>query len=411
MSKAIEVARNDFRAITQNQKGDNPLVYLDSSASALKPKQVIESMFQFYQYDYANIHRGLYDLSARASCAYEEVREIAAEFIGAQSAKEIIFVRNGTEGFNLLASCLGKDYIKPNTQIIVTDLEHHANLVPWQIVAKQKNANVVSIPLLDTGDLNIEAYKDLLKAPTSLVCFSAVSNVLGTVTPAKEIISLAHDAGALTVVDAAQLAPHLPINVQDLDCDFLSISGHKCYGPTGASFIYGKYDLLDKLPPYQTGGGMIEEVAITQSTYAPVPQRFEAGTPAIAEVIGLGVALQYMLQLGMEAIHQYEQQILVYLINALKALPYMTIVGDPKIRVGLVSFNIADVHPHDVASLLNEENIAVRAGHHCAMPLHKALNVSATVRASLGIYNNIDDIDRLILGIKKIAKLFGVCHG
>jgi len=407
MNAQVSDARKDFPAILNNQK-EHPLSYLDSGASALKPNQVIDSMSEFYRNDYANIHRGLYDLSARSSEAYEKVRGIAANFINAASAKEIIFVRNGTEGFNLLSSCLAQDFIKPKTQIIITEMEHHANLVPWQIAAKANDAILVSIPLLDSGDLDLEFYSELLKNPTSLVSFTAVSNVLGTVNPIKEMISLAHKAGALTIVDAAQMAPHIPIDVQALDCDFLSLSGHKCYGPTGASFIYGKLDLLNQLPPYQTGGAMIETVTLDNSTYAPVPERFEAGTPAITEVFGLGVALTYMMNYGIDNIFQYEHALLDYLVSQLKELRYINILGDPKFRSGLVSFNITDIHPHDVASLLNEDNIAVRAGFHCAMPLHAKLGIAASVRASIGIYNNKGDIDQLIHGIKKIAKLFEV---
>jgi cysteine desulfurase/selenocysteine lyase len=407
MQKAIMEARQDFPAISHNGK-DYPLVYLDSGASALKPNQVINAVSRFYQFDYANIHRGLYDLSAKASASYEQVRDIAAKFIRAQSPREVVFVRNGTEGFNLLASCLSKDFIKPGSQIIVTDMEHHANLVPWQIAAKDKGVTIVSIPLLATGDLDLEVYKHLLEKDTSLVCFTAVSNVLGTVNPTKEIIEMAHNAGALTVVDAAQMAPHMPIDVQELNCDFLSISGHKCYAPTGASFIYGKLDLLEQLPPYQTGGGMIEEVAIDSATYTVVPQKFEAGTPAIAEVVGLGEALKYITAFGLENIYAHEYQLLNYMVERLTQLPYISLLGHPTHRTALISFNIADIHPHDVASLLNEDNIAVRAGHHCAMPLHKKLGVAASVRASLGIYNNKDDIDRLIKAIIKIAQLFGV---
>jgi cysteine desulfurase/selenocysteine lyase len=410
MTKPVQNARHDFPTIMENQS-DLPLTYLDSAASSLKPNQVINAVADFYKHDYANIHRGLYDLSAKASEAFEQVRKTAATFIHAASEREIVFVRNGTEGFNLLASCLAKSHIKPSTQIIVTYMEHHANLVPWQVAAKQCNAQLVSIPLLASGDLDLKTYKQLLTKPTSLVCFTAVSNVLGTVNPVKEIVELAHQAGALTVVDAAQLAPHMPMDVQAFKCDFLSISGHKCYGPTGASFIYGKLSLLEQLPPYQTGGGMIEVVEIEQSTYAPVPQRFEAGTPAIAEVVGLGVALNYMMSFGMQAIYDYEHALLIKMEGALKALPYISIIGEPTHRTGLISFNIADIHPHDVASLLNEENVAVRAGHHCAMPLHMKLNVAASVRASLGIYNNEQDIERLIVAIEKIAKLFGVIDG
>lgn len=410
MVKQVQDARKDFPSIVENHS-EHPLTYLDSAASSLKPIQVIDTVADFYKHNYANIHRGLYDLSAKASEAFEQGRQTAARFINASSEREIVFVRNGTEGFNLLANCLTANHIKPNTQIIVTDMEHHANLVPWQVAAKHCGAQIVSVPLLASGDLDLEAFKQLLTKPTSLVCFTAVSNVLGTVNPVKEMGELAHQAGALTVVDAAQLAPHMPMDVQVFDCDFLSISGHKCYGPTGASFIYGKLHLLEQLPPYQTGGGMIEVVEIEQSTYASVPQRFEAGTPAIAEVVGLGKALDYMMSFGMQAIYDYEHALLQKMEKALRALPYISILGEPAHRTGLVSFNIADIHPHDVASLLNEENVAVRAGHHCAMPLHMKLHVAASVRASLGIYNNEQDIERLITAIEKIAKLFGVIDG
>jgi cysteine desulfurase/selenocysteine lyase len=407
MLNPIHKARLDFPALN-GASHDYPFTYLDSAASALKPQSVIQSMADFYAHDYANIHRGLYDLSAKASKHYEAVREAAAKFIHARSSKEIIFVRNGTEGFNLLASCLSKNIIKAGSQIIVTEMEHHANLVPWQVVAKDCGAQIVSIPLLPSGDLDILAYQHLLKNKTSLVCFTAVSNVLGCLNPIKKIIEMAHGAGALTVVDAAQMAPHMGIDVQDLDCDFLSLSGHKCYGPSGASFLYGQLHLLESMPPYQTGGGMIEEVFIDHSSYAPVPQKFEAGTPAIAEVVGLGEAIHYIQSYGLDQIELYEQTLLNNLLRQLQSRSYITILGEPEYRMGLVAFTLQDIHPHDVASLLNEENIAVRAGHHCAMPLHRALKVPASVRASLGIYNDANDIDRLMIGLDKVAQLFGV---
>jgi cysteine desulfurase/selenocysteine lyase len=407
MQRDIEQAKHDFPALKQHSSA-HPFTYLDSAASALKPHSVIQTLSNFYSHDYANIHRGLYDLSANASKQYESVREIAAHFIHARSSKEIIFVRNGTEGLNVLASCLSKNVIQAGSQIIVTDMEHHANLVPWQVAAYEKGATITSIPLLPNGDLDLLAYKKLLEKKTSLVCFTAVSNVLGTVNPVKEIIELAHGVGALTIVDAAQMAPHSAIDVQAMDCDFLSLSGHKSYGPTGASIMYGKLHLLESMPPYQTGGGMIEEVFIDHSTYAPVPQKFEAGTPAIAEVVGLGEAIHYIQSYGLDQIERYEQALLNNLLRQLQSRSYISILGDPHHRMGLVSFTLQDIHPHDVASLLNEENIAVRAGHHCAMPLHRALNVPASVRASLGIYNDANDIDRLMIGLDKVAQLFGV---
>jgi cysteine desulfurase/selenocysteine lyase len=401
--------RKDFPALQHNQKADQSLAYLDTAASALKPEMVIESQAAFYRKDYANIHRGLYDLSGRASDAYEKVRQIAADFIHAASAKEIIFTRNGTEGFNLLASCLLGNKIQAGSEIILNPMEHHANLVPWQVACEKIGATLKFIPLTESGDLDIDAYAELLSDKTAVVSVTAVSNVLGTVNPIKKIIALAREkSNAYVAVDAAQAAPHQIIDVQDWDCDFLSISGHKCYGPSGASFLFGKERILEALPPYQTGGGMIYEVFLDRSTYAPIPGRFEAGTPAIAEVVALGAALLYLKEIGMTKIHAYEQKLLQQLEDALRALPFISVAGVPKERAALVSFNITDVHPHDVASLLNDNNVAVRAGHHCTMPLHKELGLAATVRASLGLYNNSDDILALIKALKKVAKLFGV---
>ena len=351
----------------------------------------------------------MYDLSGRASDAYENVRKIATEFINAQSPKEIIFTRNGTEGFNLLASCLLGHKIKAGSEIILNSMEHHANLVPWQVACEKIGAILKFVPLTESGDLDLDAYANLLSEKTALVSVTAVSNVLGTVNPIKDMTALARDkSNAYVVVDAAQAAPHQAIDVQDWDCDFLSISGHKCYGPSGASFLYGKEAILESLPPYQTGGGMIYEVYLDHSTYAPIPGRFEAGTPAIAEVVALGAALLYLKDIGMEKVHAYEQSLLQQLEQALRALPFISIVGKPKQRAALVSFNIKDVHPHDVASLLNDHNVAVRAGHHCTMPLHKELGLAATVRASLGLYNNSEDIQALVGALSKVAKLFGV---
>ncbi len=399
--------KKDF-PILNHEKNGKPLVFLDSGASSEKPQCVIDAIDHLYQQQYANIHRGIYDFSECTTAAYEAVRGKVAQFINAPCAEDIVFVRNTTEGINLVAYCLGQFYFKPGDEIIISEMEHHANIVPWQVVCKQTGAVLKVVNITDDGELDMDHFHQLLTDKTKLVALAHVSNVLGTVNPVKDIIKLSHDREVPVLLDGAQAVPHMPVDIHDLEADFYIFSGHKCYGPTGASALYISDYWMDQLPPYQTGGGMIAEVTFDKSTYLSGPHRFEAGTPDIGGVIGLGAAVDYLLQADMNKVEQHEQDLLKYALEQLGNVEGMTIYGQAKHRVGAIAFTLADVHAHDIGTILNDDNIAVRAGHHCAMPLHKRLGVAATVRASLGIYNDKNDIDCLVKGLSHVKQLFGV---
>jgi cysteine desulfurase / selenocysteine lyase len=384
------------------------LVYLDSAASSQKPQMVTDAITDFYTKDYANIHRGIYDLSEKATAQYEEVRGKVKDFIKARSPKEIIFTSGTTESINLVAQSYARKHLKNGDEIIVTAMEHHANLVPWQVVAKQTGAKLRIWDITDDGTLDSKELNKLLNRQTKLLAITHVSNVLGVINDLKWITQKAHAVNAKVIVDAAQSVPHMGIDVEYLDCDFLAFSTHKMLGPTGVGVLYAKERHLEEMDPWLYGGDMIREVTLTKSTWNDAPWRFEAGTPNIAGVIGLGAAIDYLKNIGMNNIRTHEQYLIQKAIESLGSLPYITIYGPKDIqkRSGVLSFSIDGVHPHDIAQILDEDEIAIRVGHHCAMPLTKRLGVAATARASFYLYNTDEDIERLVNGLEKVYKVF-----
>ncbi len=398
--------KNDFPIFSQLING-KPLIYLDSAATAQKPLTVIDALTEYYQCYNANVHRGVYALSSRATEAYEKTREMIKNFIHAEDAKQIIFTKGATESINLVAESFGQLMIKEGDEIIVSEMEHHANIIPWQMLCKKSGAKLKIIPVQDDGTLNIESFVQLLNSKTKLVALTHVSHVLGTINPIKEMIQIAHTKEIAVLIDGAQAIAHLPVNVQDLDCDFYIFSGHKLYGPTGVGILYGKAKWLEKMPPYQTGGQMIKHVSFNYTEFADSPHKFEAGTPPIAQAIGLGKAIEYINHIGFAAIRAHENQLTGYLYERLQSLPNIRVLGSAKSRIGLFSFVMNNIHAHDIATILDTEGIAVRAGHHCAMPLMERFNVPASVRISLGLYNDNADIDHLIEALKKSILLLG----
>jgi len=394
-------ARKDFPILQAEG-----FVFLDSAASAQKPQCVIDEISNCYSRDYANIHRGVYELSARATANFEAVRASAQRFIGAAEAREIIFVRNATEALNLIASTYGRRNVGPGDEVLLTEMEHHSNIVPWQMLCEEKGAVLKVAPMDDRGALIMEEFEKRLGARTKIVAVAHISNALGTVNPVAEITRLAHEHGAAVVIDGAQAAPHHRIDVTELDCDFYAFSSHKVFGPTGVGVLYGKAALLEAMPPYQGGGSMIESVRFEKTTYAEIPQRFEAGTPDIAGVAGFGAALAYVNGLGIDAIESHERELLDYATDALAEFPGLRLIGTAPHRAALVSFTLEGVHPHDVGSILDHEGIAVRTGHHCAQPVMEHFGVPATVRASLALYNTREDIDALIRALHVVRELF-----
>jgi cysteine desulfurase/selenocysteine lyase len=397
--------KNDFPILEQTNRG-RPLIYLDSSATSQKPQPVIAAMQHYYQKDNANIHRGIYELSERSTQNYEQTRAVVKDFINARNTHEIIFVRGATEGINLVAQAYGRQFLKAGDEVIISTMEHHSNIVPWQLLSAQNGIEIRVIPIFDNGEIDLEAYQKLFTPRTKFVAVSHASNVLGTINPIKIMADIAHKHDVPILVDGAQALPHIPVDVQALDCDFYVFSGHKAYGPTGIGVLYGKSELLNSMPPYQGGGDMIERVSFTKTTYNKPPFRFEAGTPNIAGVIGLRAALDYLKTIGMSEIAAHEQQLLRYANQQLADFPGLTILGTAKEKLGVISFVLSDVHPHDIATVLDHEGIAVRAGHHCAMPLIERLHVPATVRASFGLYNTESDVDALVAGLHEVKRLF-----
>lgn len=384
------------------------LVYLDSAATSQKPLEVIEAVRRFYAENNANIHRGIHILSEQATELYEAARDKVRHFIHARSLKEIVFVRGTTEAINLVAQGL-RTSLRPGDEIVVSTLEHHSNIVPWQMVCEETGAKLKVIPINDRGELLLDVYEQLLNAQTRLVAITHVSNALGTINPVKSMIATAHQRGIPVLVDGAQAVPHMRIDVQDLDCDYYAFSGHKMYGPTGIGVLYGKESRLEALPPYQGGGDMIKMVTFEKTLYNDLPYRFEAGTPNIAGTVGLGAAIDYLEGIDFAAATLYEQELLDYATKALTHIPGLTLVGTASQKSGILSFVLDHVHPHDVGTVLDLEGIAIRTGHHCAMPLMQRLNLSATARASLAFYNTEEDIDHLVEGLKKVREVFGVC--
>lgn len=406
LSHEQNLLRADFPILNQHIH-HQPLIYLDSAATTQKPRCVIDALTHYYTYDNANIHRGVHTLSDRATTAYELARQSVKNFIGAQDAREIIFVRGATEAINLVAQSFVQPRLHPGDEIIISLLEHHANWVPWQRLCQQTGAVLRIISLDEGGDLDLAHYQRLLSPKTKMLAISHVSNALGTVNPVRDMIRLAREQHIPVLIDGAQAVQHFPIDVQALDCDFYVFSGHKCYGPTGIGVLYGKLALLEAMPPYQTGGGMISSVAIANTEYAPVPYKFEAGTPSIADAIGLAAALQYLKDQGREAIADHEQDLLRYAIAQLSLIDSLRIIGRPRRQAGVISFTMDAIHPHDIGTVLDHEGIAIRVGHHCAMPLMTHWGLAATARVSLGLYNTREDIDSLCAALHKTKRLLG----
>lgn len=406
MSFPIERVRSDFPLLAREVNGQ-PLAYLDSAASAQKPQAVIDRELDFYRHGYAAVHRGIHTLSAEATQEMEAVREKVAAFINAGSAEEIVFVKGTTEGINLVANSFGRHFLQPGDSIIITEMEHHANIVPWQMLAQERGLNLRVWPLQPDGTLDLAQLPGLIDASTKLLALTQVSNVLGTVNPVQEITAQAKAAGLKVLIDGAQAVMHQRVDVQALDCDFYVFSGHKLYGPSGIGILYGRQALLQQMPPWEGGGSMIQQVSLIHgTTYAEPPWRFEAGSPNTAGMMGLGAAIDYVNALGLEAIGDYEQSLMHYALEALQQVPMLKIYG-PAERAGVIAFNLGEHHAYDVGSFLDQYGIAIRTGHHCAMPLMAFYNVPSMCRASLALYNTRDEVDRLVAGLQRIQKLLG----
>jgi cysteine desulfurase/selenocysteine lyase len=400
----LQAIRSQFPILSRTVN-DKPLVYLDNAATSQKPQCVIDALSDYYGRYNANIHRGIHTLAEEASLAYEATRFAVQEFIGAASAEEIIFSRGTTEGINLVAYTWGRQHIGSGDEILISGMEHHSNIVPWQILCQEKNAVLKVIPVTDEGELSMEVYKNLLSDKTKLVSIVQVSNALGTVNPVKEMIDAAHAVGAKVLVDGAQSAVHLDIDVQALDCDFFAFSGHKVYAPTGIGALYGKKELLESMPVFHGGGEMIKEVTVEQTTYHDLPYKYEAGTPNIADTIALKTALDYIQNIGKATIRKHENELLAYATAQLESIPGLRIIGKAKEKVSLVSFIVKGIHPQDIGILLDNLGIAVRTGHHCTQPLMKRFGIPGTVRASFALYNTKEEIDILIAGMHKSIKM------
>jgi len=409
-SKALNAARirEDFPILLRTVASGAPLIYLDSTASSQKPVAVISAMSSYYENSNANIHRGIHTLAEESTELYENARDEVAKFIQAPSSRQIIFTRNATESINLVAYSWARHHLQEGDAIILTEMEHHANLVPWHILAQEKNIRLEFIPVTPDGLLDLHTYEKLLQLEPRLVSFTQMSNVLGTINPAREMIRMAQQAGAVTLLDGAQSVPHFPVNVKELGADFLAFSAHKMCGPTGVGVLYGRKDLLEGMPPFMGGGDMIKRVHLRSFSPNEIPYKFEAGTPAIAEAVGLGAAIRYLENVGMDAIAAYEHEIIAYVLERLEEIPGVRVYGpSADQKGGVASFTVDDIHPHDIAQVLDQDGIAIRAGHHCAMPLHEKLNLPATARASFYLYNTFDEVDKLVEAIYKTKKIFG----
>lgn len=401
----IERIRNDFPILHQDING-KPLVYLDNAATSQKPSAVIEAIDTYYREYNSNVHRGVHTLSQRATDAYEGARGKIRNFLNAGSEKEIIFVRGATEGINLVAQSFGRDRLQPGDEVLITEMEHHSNIVPWQILCQQTGATLRYVPITDTGELDMDELDRLINDKTRIVAVVHISNALGTINPVERIIDKAHAVGATVLVDGAQAAPHMAVDVQKLDCDFYVLSGHKLFGPTGIGVLYGKQALLDDMSPYQGGGDMIKMVRMDKTLYNDLPYKFEAGTPHIEGAIGLGAAIDYLQNIGLENIRQYEHELLEYGTSVLDAIDGLTPVGTAADKTSILSFTLEGIHPHDIGTILDSEGIAIRAGHHCAMPIMERFGLPATARASLAFYNTREEIDRLASAINKCREIF-----
>lgn len=401
----IERIRDDFPILRQRVRGKQ-LVYLDNAATSQKPQSVIDAITHFYAHDNANIHRGVHYLSERATAAYDQVREKVADFINARTSREVIFTRGTTEGINLVAQSYARTFLKSGDEILITGMEHHSNIVPWQLVCEQTGAVLRAAPITDAGELDLEEFERMLSDRTRFVSVVHLSNALGTINPVKLLIALAHARGIPVLVDGAQSAPHLSVDVRDLDCDFFVFSGHKLYGPTGVGVLYGRESLLERMPPYQGGGDMIATVSLQRSTWAPLPAKFEAGTPMIAQVMGLGAALDYVSRLGLNAITAWEHQLLSYATERLATVGGIRVIGTASYKASVLGFVMEGVHPHDVGTILDDEGIAIRAGHHCAQPVMQRFGVPATARASFAFYNTDAEVVALTDGLLRVKKMF-----
>jgi len=402
----VQKIREDFPILHQTVHG-KPLVYLDNAATTQKPLAVIEAIESYYRRDNSNIHRGVHTLSERATEAYENVRVVAQKFLNAADQKEIIFVRGTTEAINLVAQSYGRKNVGSGDEVLITAMEHHSNIVPWQLLCEEKGARLRVAPINDRGELQLDEFEKLLSPKTKLVAVGHLSNALGTINPVREIVQMAHRRNIPVLVDGAQAAPRMQVDVQALDCDFYALSGHKIYGPTGIGVLYGKTKLLEAMPPYQGGGDMIASVTFEKTVYNRLPYKFEAGTPNIADTIGLGAALEYLNSLGLEQIEQHEADLLAYATKSVEAIPGARLVGTAKEKAGVLSFVMDDIHPHDIGTILDTEGIAVRTGHHCAQPVMQRFGIPATARASFGLYNTREEVDALVKGIRKVQEVLG----
>ncbi|MCY4231067.1 MAG: cysteine desulfurase [Alphaproteobacteria bacterium] len=398
--------REDFPILAREVFG-KPLVYLDTGASAQKPRQVIRTMTEVMEETYSNVHRGVHFLSQTCTDQFEAARKTVARFIAARKADEIVWTRGATEACNLIAATWGRANVGPGDRIVISTLEHHSNIVPWQLLRDETGAELAVIPVDDVGEVDLDAYADLLDERTKLVSVTHISNSIGSVLPIREMARMAHEKGALIMVDGCQAAPHMPVDVQDLDVDFYCFSGHKTYGPTGIGALWGRKELLDAMPPYQGGGEMIAHVTFEKSSFKPAPHKFEAGTPAIVEAVGLGAALDYIESIGREAILAHETEVAEYARERLATVPGLGIVGQARERGAIVSFTMEQAHPHDIGTIVDRAGVAVRAGHHCAFPVMERFDVSATARASFGLYNMKSEVDRLVEALDEVAGIFG----
>ncbi len=402
----VERIRRDFPILNQDVHG-KPLVYLDNAATTQKPLAVIEAIEHYYRHDNSNIHRGVHALSERATERYEKSRSAVQRFLHAADNKEIIFTRGTTEAINLVAQTYGRKHVGAGDEVLITAMEHHSNIVPWQILCEEKGAKLRVAPINDRGELEVEEFEKLLGPRTKFVAVAHLSNALGTINPLRKMIRMAHNRNVPVLVDGAQAAPRMSVDVQALDCDFYAISGHKMYGPTGIGVLYGKAVLLEAMPPYQGGGDMIASVTFDKTIYNRLPYKFEAGTPNIADTIALGAAVEYLEGLGLDSIEQHEHDLLTYATQLIEKIPGVTIVGTAKEKAGVLSFTIDNIHPHDIGTILDREGIAVRTGHHCAQPVMQRFGIPATVRASFGLYNTRPEVDALVKGIHKVNEVLG----
>lgn len=406
-NQKLDVAsvRRDFPALDQTVHG-KPLVYLDNAATTQTPRAIIAAMRKFYEEDCANVHRGVHELSQRATDSYEDARGEVQRFLGAADRSEIVYVRGTTEAINLVAGSYGRKSVQAGDEIVISAMEHHSNIVPWQLLAQERSAILRVAPINDAGELLLDEFEKLLNNRTRLVAIAHVSNALGTINPVRSVIEMAHQRGIPVLLDGAQAVPHIKVNVRDLDCDFYAFSGHKLFGPTGIGILYGKRYWLEQMPPYQSGGDMISSVTFEKTTYNDLPYKFEAGTPIIAGAIGLGEAIRYLNEIGLDRISSYENELLAYATQVLSEIDGVCLIGTACDKTSVVSFTLDAVHPHDVGTILDREGIAVRAGHHCAQPVMERFGVTATTRASLAFYNTRDEIEALATGVSKVKELF-----